>query len=127
MIGYEGSPCQASNPELSDGVPKVLRLEEATMFYVGLDIHDKRIAICVLGETGQVVRRAQVRSSRAVGSGRSPTVWAYFRWAERRDPQRRKILQVSRAHYLVRVMWATLKHATVWEERPTLAKDPHAI
>src|SRR5215469_13456951 len=32
------------------------------MFYVGLDIHDKRIAICVLGETGQVVRRAQVRS-----------------------------------------------------------------
>ena len=29
------------------------------MFYVGLDIHDKRIAICVLGETGQVVRRAR--------------------------------------------------------------------
>jgi transposase len=32
------------------------------MLYVGLDIHDKRIAICVLGETGQVVRRAQVRT-----------------------------------------------------------------
>ena len=32
------------------------------MLYVGLDIHDQRIAICVLGETGQVVRRAQVRS-----------------------------------------------------------------
>src|SRR5262249_17700832 len=32
------------------------------MFYVGLDIHDKRIAICVLAETGQVVRRAQVRT-----------------------------------------------------------------
>jgi hypothetical protein len=32
------------------------------MFYVGLDIDDKRIAICVLGETGQIVRRAQVRS-----------------------------------------------------------------
>jgi hypothetical protein len=32
------------------------------MFYVGLDIHDKRIAICVLSETGQVARRAQVRS-----------------------------------------------------------------
>ena len=32
------------------------------MFYVGLDIHDKRIAICVLSETGQVVRRAQVRT-----------------------------------------------------------------
>jgi transposase len=32
------------------------------MFYVGLDIHDSRIAICVLGETGQIVRRAQVRT-----------------------------------------------------------------
>ena len=32
------------------------------MFYVGLDIHDKRIAICALGETGLIVRRAQVRS-----------------------------------------------------------------
>jgi transposase len=32
------------------------------MFSVGLDIHDQRIAIGVLGETGQVVRRAQVRT-----------------------------------------------------------------
>ena len=32
------------------------------MFYVGLDIHDKSIAICVLSENGQVVRRAQVRT-----------------------------------------------------------------
>ena len=32
------------------------------MFHVGLDIHDKRIAICVLGETGHIVRRAQVRT-----------------------------------------------------------------
>ena len=32
------------------------------MFYVGLDIHDKRVAICVLSENGQVVRRAQVRT-----------------------------------------------------------------
>jgi hypothetical protein len=32
------------------------------MFYVGLDIHDKRIAICVLSENGHVVRRAQVRT-----------------------------------------------------------------
>src|SRR5262245_25954496 len=32
------------------------------MLSVGLDIHDKRIAICVLGETGQIVRRAQVRT-----------------------------------------------------------------
>jgi hypothetical protein len=32
------------------------------VLYVGLDIHDKRIAIYVLGETGQIVRRAQVRT-----------------------------------------------------------------
>jgi transposase len=32
------------------------------MFYVGLDSHDKRIAICVLSENGQVVRRARVRT-----------------------------------------------------------------
>jgi hypothetical protein len=28
------------------------------MFYVGLDIHDKRIAICVLGEIGPIARRS---------------------------------------------------------------------
>ena len=32
------------------------------MLHVGLDIHSTRITICVLGETGQVVHRAQVRT-----------------------------------------------------------------
>jgi hypothetical protein len=32
------------------------------MFYVGLDIHSKRISLCVLNETGQVIHRSQVRS-----------------------------------------------------------------
>ena len=32
------------------------------MYYVGLDIHSKRIAICVLNETGQVTHRTQTRS-----------------------------------------------------------------
>jgi transposase len=31
------------------------------MLYVGLDIHTKHIALCVLSETGQVARRAKVR------------------------------------------------------------------
>src|SRR5918996_626259 len=31
------------------------------MFHVGLDIHSTRISLCVLSETGQVARRAQVR------------------------------------------------------------------
>jgi hypothetical protein len=34
------------------------------VFYVGLDIHNTRIAICVLGETGQVARRAHVLGPR---------------------------------------------------------------
>jgi hypothetical protein len=37
--------------ESSGGGSGFHRLQEATMFYVGLDIHDKRIAICVLGQT----------------------------------------------------------------------------
>jgi transposase len=32
------------------------------MFYVGLDIHSKRISVCVLNETGQVAHRSQVRT-----------------------------------------------------------------
>ena len=32
------------------------------MLYVGLDIHSKRISICGLNETGQVVHRSQVRT-----------------------------------------------------------------
>jgi transposase len=31
------------------------------MLYVGLDIHNTRISVCALNQTGQVVRRAQVR------------------------------------------------------------------
>jgi hypothetical protein len=61
-VGYEGSPCQSGNLEHDGCVFEVHQLQEATMFYVGLDIHDKRIAICVLNEAGQVARRAQVRT-----------------------------------------------------------------
>ena len=32
------------------------------MLYVGLDIHNKHITICVLSETGQIVHRGQVRA-----------------------------------------------------------------
>jgi transposase len=36
------------------------------MFYVGLDIHTKRIAFCVLSEKGQLVQRGQVRGVQEV-------------------------------------------------------------
>ena len=32
------------------------------MFYVGPDTHSKCISLCVLSETGQVARHAQVRT-----------------------------------------------------------------
>lgn len=35
------------------------------MFYVGLDIHSTRISVCVLNETGQVVRRDESRTALA--------------------------------------------------------------
>jgi transposase len=34
---------------------------EAVIYYVGLDIHTKRISVCVLNETGHLVRRCQGR------------------------------------------------------------------
>jgi transposase len=48
---------------------------------------------------------------------RSPTVRAYFDRAKRDDPQRKKIALVATAHYLVRVMYALLKHGTLWKEK----------
>jgi transposase len=62
-VGYEGSLCQSGNLEPRGGGSEVQRLQEAPRLYVGLDIHDRRIAICVLGETGPIVRRAQVRTT----------------------------------------------------------------
>ena len=47
---------------------------------------------------------------------RSPTVSRYFERIARGDKDRRKTAIVATAHYLVRVMWAMLKHGTLWEE-----------
>jgi transposase len=53
---------------------------------------------------------------------RSPTVHAYFERVQRDDPQRKKIALVATAHYLVRVMWAMLRHGTRWQESVALAQ-----
>jgi hypothetical protein len=52
---------------------------------------------------------------------RSPTVRVYFARTQRDDPQRKKIALVATAHYLVRVMWAMLRHGTIWQERAVQA------
>ena len=52
---------------------------------------------------------------------RSPRVRAFFERVQREDPQRQKIALVATAHYLVRVMWAMLRHETTWQEKPVRA------
>jgi transposase len=52
---------------------------------------------------------------------RSPRVRAFFDRARRDDPQRQKIALVATAHYLVRVMWAMLRHGTTWQENAARA------
>ena len=47
---------------------------------------------------------------------RSPAVRAFFERVRRGDPQRQKIALVATAHYLVRVMWAMMRHGTTWQE-----------
>jgi transposase len=47
---------------------------------------------------------------------RSQTVRAFYERTRGEDPQRQKIALVATAHYLVRVMWAMLRHGTVWQE-----------
>jgi transposase len=52
---------------------------------------------------------------------RSPRVRDFFERTRRDDPQRQKIAVVATAHYLVRVMWAMLRHGTTWQENPAWA------
>jgi len=70
---------------------------------------------------GAPVVRQLVAEAAWQAQRRSPTVRAYFKRAQRDDPQRKKIALVATAHYLVRVMWAMLKRGTVWQEQPALA------
>lgn len=67
-------------------------------------------------EGAPVVRRL-VAEAAWQAQRRSPTVRAYFERAQRDDPQRKKIALVATAHYLVRVMYALLKHGTLWKEK----------
>ena len=57
---------------------------------------------------------------------RSPTVRAYFERIRRGDKDRGKIAVVATAHYLARVMWAMMKHGTLWRETVTAKPEPAA-
>jgi transposase len=71
---------------------------------------------------GAPVVRQLVAEAAWQAQRRAPTVRAYFERVQREDPQRKKIALVATAHYLVRVMWALLRHGTIWEEKLATAK-----
>ena len=51
-----------------------------------------------------------------MGQVASPAVRAFYERTRRDDQQRQKVAPVATAHYLVRVMWAMLRHGTTWRE-----------
>jgi transposase len=71
---------------------------------------------------GAPVVRQLVAEAAWQAQRRSPTVRAYFERVQHGDLQRKKIALVATAHYLVRVMWALLKHGTLWEEKQPAAR-----
>ena len=70
---------------------------------------------------GAPVVRQLVAEAAWQAQRRSPTVRAYFERVQRGDPLRKKIALVATAHYLVRAMWAMLRHGTRWQENVALA------
>jgi transposase len=74
----------------------------------------------ITGQGAAVVRQLLTEAAwQAVR--RSPTVRAYFERITRGDKDRRKIALTATAHYLARVVWAMLKHGTLWKEQTQAA------
>lgn len=65
---------------------------------------------------GSAAARAMLTEAAWQAIRRSATVRAYFERIQRDDPARKKIALVATSHYLSRVMWAMLKHGTLWKE-----------
>lgn len=65
---------------------------------------------------GSAAARAMLTEAAWQAIRRSVTVKAYFERIQREDPARKKIALIATAHYLSRVMWAMLKHGTLWKE-----------
>src|SRR5947207_5412263 len=70
---------------------------------------------------GRPVLRQLVAEAARQAIRRSPRVRAFYERTRREDPQRQKIALVATAHYLVRVMWAMMRHGTTWQENPAQA------
>ena len=76
---------------------------------------DRNRLVHITREGPPVVRQLVAEAARQA-IRRSPSVRAFFERTHREDPQRQKIALVATAHYLVRVMWAMLRHGTTWRE-----------
>lgn len=69
-----------------------------------------------ISRQGSAAARAMLTEAAWQAIRRSPTVKAYFERIQRDDPARKKVALVATSHYLARVMWAMLKHGTLWKE-----------
>ena len=87
----------------------------------GQDQSGQRNRLGHITREGPPVVRQLVAEAAWQAIRRSPTVRAFFGRVRRDDPQRQKIALVATAHYLVRVMWAMMRHGTTWQESPARA------
>lgn len=69
-----------------------------------------------ISRQGSAAARAMLTEAAWQAIRRSPTVKAYFERIQRDDSARKKVALVATSHYLARVMWAMLKHGTLWKE-----------
>jgi transposase len=102
------------------GDPHRFRNAKAVGRYFGLvpsqDQSGARNRLGHITREGAPVVRQLVAEAAWQAIRRSPRVRAFFERVQRDDPQRQKIALVATAHYLVRVMWAMLRHGTTWQE-----------
>jgi transposase len=105
--------------------PHRFRTAKAVGRYFGLvpcqDQSGDRNRLGHITREGAPVVRQLVAEAAWQAIRRSPAVRAFFERVQRGDPQRQKIALVATAHYLVRVMWAMLRHGTTWQENPARA------
>jgi hypothetical protein len=101
------------------------------MYYVGLDVHQKRSSICILDRDGRQVKRLEVKGSwaqvvEAVAGVPGPFSICYeascgyghlYEKLTRGEQDRRKIALVTTAHHLARVMAAMLRTGEGWREQ----------
>lgn len=105
--------------------PHRFRTAKAVGRYFGLvpcqDQSGDRNRLGHITREGSPIVRQLVAEAAWQAIRRSPRVRSFYERTRREDPQRQKIALVATGHYLVRVMWAMMRHGTAWQENPAQA------